>query len=83
MMFKNLNLRRLDDKFTGGIRTRAGCTLILVKQDGSVSFQTGAIAKDEMLKDFTDGDFMMMSWTGQYRSDIFEITREDLDRYYK
>lgn len=77
--------KKLPDDFSLSIRTIKGMTLILVKHGKSIDFGNTCGEKDSIVDSYspTQGDTLLLAWTGTYRTDIFELTGEDLDRHYK
>lgn len=83
MQFQNKNLRNLPEDFEGPIRTRQTLTLIVVDEDGMVSFANTATGKDIIIDHLHEGELLMMAWNGQYRTDIFLLTAADIEKHYK
>ncbi len=64
----------------------SGVTFIHVKPDGTVVVDR-SVKKYHIVHDFKKNDLLLAAWTGQYRTDIFEmdisILRKDQDyRWY-
>jgi hypothetical protein len=77
---------KIPDDFPHKIRKSALFTLILIKRGGDVFFENASpVQKDALVEQFdeTGGDLLLMTWTGQYRSDVFLVTPADLERHYK
>lgn len=73
-----------DIKYFGPIRTSPDLTLIFISNDGScVRFENSSVVgKDELVNEFQHGGKLLLAWTGKYRTDIFEITQNDLNEHY-
>lgn len=85
MTFKP-GLRRLEieePKYFPKIRTSQGMTLILVTTDGEANYANDVSGKEEILARRKPEDLLMLAWTGQYRTDIFLVTDEDLERLWR
>jgi hypothetical protein len=66
-----------------GVRKGGIYSLILVKVDGSAQYANTATGKDRLVSEFDPTtDLLLMAWTGQWKTDIFHLTKEDLDRIY-
>jgi len=81
-----MDLRKLPDDFDRHLRNDSGMTMILMDGDKKFSFENTRLGKDQIVQSFRDGDsdcVLLLAWTGQYKTDIFEITEEDLDKHYK
>jgi hypothetical protein len=72
-----------ENGFPFKIKRDRGVTLILVKCDGNVSFAVNQREKDLLRAKYEDGDLLMLAWVGEYRTDIFHVTRKDLERDYE
>jgi hypothetical protein len=86
MTFKPKNFRRItnDSQPPFKIRTADNTTLILVKCSGDAEYARTRGDKDKLIRRFEDpADLLLWAWVGQYHTDIFMLTREDLDLYYK
>jgi len=58
-------------------------TLILIKATGTVNFSHSCKGKDEIVRRYVDAtDLLLLAWTGQWTTDIFRLTRTDLDLRY-
>jgi len=83
-----MELRKLADNIGGiKIRTSGGMTLILMDGDKVFSFENSSpLQKDKLIEAYEAGDsdfVLLLAWTGQYKTDIFELSQEDLDKHYK
>jgi hypothetical protein len=68
----------------GDIRAARELTLILVKPAGTADWAHDRAGKDALVSAFEPtADLLLMAWTGQWRTDIFRLTAEDLERYYR
>lgn len=86
MIFKPEDFRVFDEKTPSPsieIRTRDGSPLILMKGTGEAAYADTRVQKDELIARFEDDhDLLLWAWRGQYRTDVFRLTRVDLDRCY-
>lgn len=74
----------LPTPFPYKIRNSKEMTLILVKADGSVSIVVdGRADKDALVARYDNGDILLMAWTGQWSTNIFLLTRADIDNHYR
>lgn len=82
---QSLNLRSLElDAPVGSMRGERDKTLILVKANGEAFFAKKASEKDLLLQKYDPAnDLLMLAWTGNYSTDIFLLTQQDLDRHYR
>jgi hypothetical protein len=68
----------------GSLRTDRAKTLILVKANGQACFAKSAGEKDALMRSYEPGaDLLMLAWTGNFSTDIFLLTQQDLDRHYR
>lgn len=68
----------------GSLRTDRSKTLILVKANGQSSFAKSAGEKDLLVQTYESAaDVLMLAWTGNFSTDIFLLTEQDLDRHYR
>jgi hypothetical protein len=78
MRFNPLNFRRIT------IRTADFTTLILIKASGDAMYARGRHDKDQLISKFEDdSDLLLWAWVGQYHTDIFMLTKQDIDQYFK
>jgi len=82
MQFKPLNFRTLPADLPANIRTDQGMTLISVKADGAARYGRTVGDKDSIITEQADGDLLLLAWTGQWRTDIFVLSRADIERHY-
>lgn len=92
-----MKLKTLPENFQHKIRSNAGMTLILFDKnligaaglDDGVYFENSSpLGKDKLVERFMAFDvegapIMLLAWTGQHRTDIFQVSREDILRHYK
>lgn len=64
------------------IRTSKGMTLILVTTIGDVTFANDVHGKEEIIRKRKSEDLLMLAWTGQWSTDIFLVTDEDLEKFW-
>jgi len=87
-MLKPENFRRFDAKRPSSpieIRTKAGSPLILIKGTGEVACARTTIDKDRLIARFDDrSDVLLWVWRRRYpgHTDVFQLSRSDLDRFY-
>ena len=86
MIFTPENFRTFDAKTPSPsieIRTRDGSPMILIKSTGEAAYAGTRLEKDQLVARFDDEyDLLLWAWQGQYRTDVFRLTRADLDRCY-
>ena len=82
--FKPEGFRAIDPKSPPmGVRKQGIFSLILIKANGVACFENTATGKDNIRSKFDpETDLLLMTWTGQWRTDIFHLTKEDLDLVY-
>ncbi len=86
MTFNPRNFRRIngDSRPSFKIRTADHTTLILVKGSGDAMYGRTRSDKDHIIQQFDDkSDLLLWAWVGQYYTDIFQLTQEDLEAHYK
>ncbi len=86
MTFKPRNFRRItdDSRPPFKIRTAEHTTLILVKASGEAEYARTRSDKDQLIERFDpQADLLLCAWVGQHRTDIFLLTKGDLDLHYK
>ena len=86
MKFNPKNFRRITDgcKPSLKIRTADDTTLILIKSSGDAEYARTRGDKDSLVAQFDDqDDLLLWAWVGQYHTDIFMLTQQDLDQYYR
>lgn len=57
-------------------------TLVLVTAEGVVEYATGKLDKDALVGKRKPNDALLFIWPGQWRTDVFRVTTEDLGSYY-
>lgn len=73
----------LDIKYFGPIRTSPELTLILISDSETCFANSSPLEKDVLVENFkTVGGKLLLAWTGKFKTDIFEISQDDLDRHY-
>jgi hypothetical protein len=82
--FQPRNLRKLEGDHPMQLRNDKGMTFILVKTSGAVQYATDRGDKDALVADYDEkaGDLLMLAWTGHWKTDVFELTRAELERRY-
>jgi hypothetical protein len=72
-----------DDLAPLRIRDMNTAPLVLVAASGTVIYANNPTAKDTLLKRFREGtDLLLWAWPGQWRTDMFVLTRADLAKHY-
>ena len=85
MKFNPKNFRRIteDSRPQFRIRTNKSTTLILIKSSGDAEYAKGQNDKDRLVAQFDpELDLMLWAWVGQWSTDIFLLSKEDLETYY-
>jgi hypothetical protein len=83
MDFQPQNFRHVD-QLEFKIRTADATTLILVKADGWCMYGRTRADKDTIVEKFEfDKDLLLWAWPGEYRTDIFQLSHDDLKKYYR
>ncbi len=86
MTFRPKNFRHIteEDKPAFKIRTADHTTLVLIKASGDAQYGRTRSDKDRIIAEFdADVDLLLWAWAGQHHTDIFVLTGEDVERYYK
>jgi hypothetical protein len=86
LKFSPKNFRQLSQDSQPGSKIREGkhLTLILVKESGEAMFANTRTGKDELIAQFNpQADLLLLAWTGEWRTDIFHLSSEDVQRHYK
>lgn len=87
MKFKPGNFRKLTeepDSDTACPNIRTVGPLILIKHSGEASFDNTRGGKDEMVASFDESkDLLLWAWPGQWRTDVFQLSKVDLEKHYK
>lgn len=81
MIFKP-KFRHLPPDFSRKIRLMDGSPLILVKVTGEASFANSRTGKDQLVGQVEPSDLLLFAWVGQWKTDVFVITQEDLEKHY-
>lgn len=64
------------------MRTDTASPLILVKKNGEMSFAKNRGEKDALVASKKTGDVLLYAWAGQYSTDVFVVSDEDLAKHY-
>lgn len=83
MIFLPKNIKQLPENSPVGIRSDRAKTLLLISVSGLVTQAKTVSDKDNMLSKKNAGDLLLMAWNGQYSTDIFLVTNEDLEKFYE
>jgi len=86
MNFQSDSLRTLDaesKKFAQGIRHHNRSPLILVRASGEVMTACDRGGKDSIVEAYDESsDLLLWAWAGEFRTDVFRLTRQDLKDCY-
>ena len=83
MNFNTTQLGKLTGKELLGIREMKTSPLILIKANGTVEFASRPKEKDLLIDKFNESeDVLLFAWAGQWRTDVFVVTSDDLRRCY-
>lgn len=70
-----------------GIRALTTSPLILIKKVGrntKITYAKNVTDKDRIVSEFDEKkDILLFPWAGQYSTDVFNVTKSDLDKYYR
>ena len=82
-----MKTRSLPEDFPFKIRTSSAMTLILIQNDSNETFfeNSSPNGKDELLSHYSEseGDTLLLAWTGKYKTDIFLIDEVDIEKHYR
>lgn len=81
MILNPKEFRKLPDNFDRNMRDMPSSPLILIKSNGEISY--GGQHKDGPVDDYDEesGDVLLFAWAGQWRTDVFVVTADDLKRF--
>jgi hypothetical protein len=83
MNFDTSTLRRFEDTFPVGVRETRESPLILLKPNGTIAWASRAPEKDELREKFDAvNDVLLLAWAGQWRTDVFLVTEDELKKIY-
>jgi len=79
-----VNLREVNDGCRGLIRNSPRSPLVLVKSNGEIRYANNRGDKDALVEccDFS-ADVLLWSWTGEWKTDVFRLSKDDIQNYYK
>jgi hypothetical protein len=61
----------------------ADSPLILITADGSARYERTREGKDALVNRFNEAeDLLLFSWAGQWKTDVFRLSRAGLDKFY-
>ena len=83
IQFKPRHFRTLAADFPWKIRTSRRLTLISVKPSGEACYAIACSDKDAIVAAHALGDLLLLAWMGQYTTDIFLLSAQDLEQHYK
>ncbi len=86
MDFKLSNFRRITAESKPSFKIRAAdrMPLILVKQSGEAIYANRSTDKDNLVAQFdSERDLLLWPWVGEWRTDVFQLTKTDLENHYK
>lgn len=87
--------KQLPENIPFKIRTSGTMTLILMQEtifgasggeDGIEYENTSPLNKDKLVEKYLrdpDDCILFLAWTGSYKTDVFLLTEEDIDKHYK
>lgn len=79
--------KKIPENLPFKVRTSGSMTLIFIADEGEhIEFANTATKKDELMSWMANGtgwDKILLAWNGQYRTDIFEYTKEDHEKHYR
>jgi hypothetical protein len=58
-------------------------TRIHIKKSGTIRADHTVSGKYKILEDFAKGDLLLAAWTGQYRTDIFNLDIKEVRKQLK
>ena len=65
------------------IRDANGMPLVLIKENGEAKYANARMSKDALIDQFNEEtDLLLWAWVGRWSTDIFQLTKEDLKKYY-
>lgn len=83
LAFVPKNFRKIVNELGFKIRNVPVSPLILVKANGECGFGASAADKDAIVAKFNpQEDLLLWAWCGQFRTDVFVLSKTDLDNYY-
>lgn len=75
--FRTLN----GDERLEKVRNNQKISFVLIKKDEMIFART--VGDKELLKENMEvGDILIMNWMGEYRSDMFILNKDDLNRIF-
>ncbi|MCE5309697.1 MAG: hypothetical protein LLG20_18845 [Acidobacteriales bacterium] len=54
-----------------------------MKTNGEAEYARTRGDKDRLIERLAGGDLLLLAWTGNYYTDIFLLSRQDVEAYYK
>lgn len=83
MAFNPMDFRTLGDTVLPfGLRNAKDVTFICIKANGDIIWGRTRRGKDAIVDELTTEDILLWPWVGQYHTDIFRLTKEDVYKYY-
>jgi len=85
MVYRPENFQRLPGAGPGfKIRTDDSSPLILVKATGEAAYGRRRTDKDSIIERFDpEADLLLWAWVGQWRTEVFMLSKEEVDKHYK
>ena len=86
MNFSPENFRSFDAETPAWVNIRVDdkSPLILIKASGEAVYARSAKDKDALLARFDEAnDLLLWPWSGQYRTDVFRLSKSDLNKFYQ
>jgi hypothetical protein len=82
MSLKGSQFRKLEPNVDLDLRGGGWYTLILIQIEGATYGNT-VRAKDLIVSEFKEsGGLLLLAWQGQYKTDVFHLTMEELEKNY-
>jgi len=83
--FKPENFRTLvdGDAVPSKIRLMNKSPLMLIKTSGEAMYGRTRGEKDDLVARFASDDLLLWAWSGQWGTDVFRLTKDDLEKYYR
>lgn len=77
------HFRKLPEDFDYKFSRMPTSPFILIKANGDISY--GGQSKDHIVDDYNEkaGDILLFSWAGNWKTDVFLITEDDLKKHYE
>ncbi len=85
MNFKPENFRTFDAETPSWVEIRTmKSPLILIKGTGEAAYARTVGDKDLLIERFDEStDLLLWPWEGEWRTEVFRLSRQDLDKFYR